>query len=255
MILTVDIQIHLTWKLSLSDEHLCHTSLYLSSIIIVIIARRHVKKQTYAMERNQYRHRVKTSSFLPLPLVLFVPSLDVHGVCLSHDSVSHQVVHHLERPGAAEAGLAHHQAGGGRLERVPLAAQSRRPQERYRRLERHLLQRRGVVLDAHAVEGPVGAVEGHVVRDEGEVPRVHHDAVGAEDGDDLAHQGAVGGLHAVVARHVVHVVAGEAAQVEDAVAAGEGSLDVGAVRGQRRLALLGLYQEGPEKYNGEKNAH
>ena len=61
------------------------------------------------------------------------------------------------------------------------------------------MQRRRVVLDADPVERLVGPVEGHEVGDEGEVARVDGDAVRVKHVHNLAHEGAVGGLDAVVA--------------------------------------------------------
>ena len=63
---------------------------------------------------------------------------------------------------------------------------------------RYLLEGRGVVLDADPVEGLVGAVEGHEVADEGEVPRVDGDPVRREHAHDLADDGTVRRLDAVV---------------------------------------------------------
>ena len=65
-------------------------------------------------------------------------------------------------------------------------------------LRTNLLQWRRIVFDADPVERLVGAVEGHVVADEGEVARVDGDPVRPEHAHDLADDDAVCRLDAVV---------------------------------------------------------
>ena len=59
-----------------------------------------------------------------------------------------EVLHHPECAGAAQAGLSHHDAGGGGAQGVALAAQRGGPEEGNGSLEGHLLEGRRIVLDA-----------------------------------------------------------------------------------------------------------
>lgn len=70
-----------------------------------------------------------------------------------------------------------HQTSRGRKDGVPLPGNRGVLQKLHGGLETHLLQRRAVGFHANAVEGFIGALKGHVVRDEREVSVVHSYAV------------------------------------------------------------------------------
>lgn len=72
---------------------------------------------------------------------------------------------------------------------------------------RTYLQTRGrEVGHPGAVQGPITAIERHVVGNQAQVPRVDRDAVRPEDVDDLGNDRGSGGLHAVGLAHSPNVV-------------------------------------------------
>mmetsp|Transcript_18360 Transcript_18360/g.59988 ORF Transcript_18360/g.59988 Transcript_18360/m.59988 type:complete len:425 (+) Transcript_18360:101-1375(+) len=115
---------------------------------------------------------------------------------------------------AARDGLAQHDGGGRRGERVGVAVRGGLGEKVRRRLERHLEQRRHVRLHARAVERRVAALVRHVVADEREVARVNLDAVHAEDRLDLGDDGGARRLDAKSAEHGVDIVGSDLVQVD-----------------------------------------
>ena len=124
-------------------------------------------------------------------------------------------MHQTEGPGSPSRGFANYKARTRGGQAVSFPAQRRLAEESHRRLERHLLQRRRVVVYPDPVEGSVHALEGHVVRDEAEVSLVHVDTVHVKHSRDLSDDGLVCSFDPVVFCHVVDIVARKLLNIED----------------------------------------
>ena len=92
-------------------------------------------------------------------------------------------------------------------------------------------------MSTYGVEGLVSSVESQVVFDEGEVALVDIDSVGLEDCADFPDDGFGRRLDAVVARHLVDVVAVQLVEVEDGLVLEHG-VNVDTLRGQALFAAI-----------------